>query len=237
MAKSRLTHAGKVKALLTAIAKDERAMLKLGVAMLSARAKDDDSSEAVPFFPLDLLALGAIKRNVAAASAMRQMVRAWNMVCARTLLRTHIDTALRFSAAWLVDEPHKFADKVLRGDRIDQLRDSKGRVLKDRYLVEIHSARRAWLRDVYSSLSGYVHFSGAHFYDAVHALDEESRTISLLVSARDESYPEFSWIEILECFREATEMLAELLHGYRMTKGLSRTELEALRSRQSKGGQ
>lgn len=231
MANSRPTHTKKVKALLAAVAREEKAMLKLGAALMSARAKDHASGEGTPFFPLDLLALGAMKRNVATASAMRQMVRAWNMVCARTLLRTHIDTALRFSAAWLVDKPHDFATEVLRGGRIDLMKDSKGRMLKDKHLVEVHAARRPWLRDVYSNLSGYVHFSGSHVYDSVRVSDDdESLRVAFLVSARDERYPEFSWVEILECFREATEMLALLLHGYRVTKGLSQAELEALPS-------
>jgi hypothetical protein len=231
MAKSRHTHTKKVRELLAGVSRDEKAILKLGMAVMSAGAKgEDDREKEVPFFPLDLLALGAIKRNVATANAMRQMVRAWNMVCARTLLRTHIDTALRFSAAWLVDEPHRFASNVLGGARIDGMKDAKGRLLKDMRLVEVHSVQRPWLRDVYSNLSGYVHFSGSHVYDSVRTLDDELRTISSVVSARDEKYPEFSWVEILECFREATEMLAELLHGYRATKGLSRAQFDALRS-------
>lgn len=222
MGKSRPSHSMKVMALLAAVAREEKAMLKLGIAVMSARAKDEsEGGESVPFFPLDLLALGAIKRNVATASAMRQMVRAWNMVCARTLLRTHIDTALRFSAAWLVDEPHRFASEVLGGGRIDLMKDSRGRWLKDRHLVDVHSVQRPWLRDVYSNLSGYVHFSGSHVYDSVQTFDDESRIINFVVSARDEKYPEFSWVEILECFREATEMLAQLLHSYRVTKNLS----------------
>lgn len=42
-----------------------------------------------------------------------------NRVCARTLLRTHFDTPLLSSVAWLVETPHEFAKAVLSGDRID----------------------------------------------------------------------------------------------------------------------
>jgi hypothetical protein len=222
-------HTKKVQALLRAVARDERAMLKLGLAVMSARAKDAPDGDGTPFFPLDLLAVGAVKRNLATGSAMRQVVRAWNMVCARTLLRTHIDTSLRFSAAWLVDNPHKFASDVLAGHRIDKMKDAKGELLRDSYLVKVRAVDRPWLPDVYGNLSGYVHFSGSHFHDSVQSLDDDTREFQFLVSARDDKFPESSWVEVLECFREATEMLAMLLRSYRLTKNLSQAELDALR--------
>ncbi len=52
-----------------------------------------------PMFPLDFLAFAAVKRHTSTTSAFAVMVRAWNMVIARALLRMHIDTSLRFSAA------------------------------------------------------------------------------------------------------------------------------------------
>ena len=63
-----------------------------------------------PMFPLDFLALAAAKRHASTTSAFVAMARAWNMVIARALLRMHIDTSLRFSAAWHVAEPQAFAD-------------------------------------------------------------------------------------------------------------------------------
>jgi hypothetical protein len=36
---------------------------------------------------------------VSAAAAIKVLVESWNMVSARSLLRTHLDTARRFSAA------------------------------------------------------------------------------------------------------------------------------------------
>ena len=60
-------------------------------------------------YAMDMFVLGAVKRTLSANAAMILMVQTWNLVTARTLLRTHLDTALRFSAAWLVDDPEKFA--------------------------------------------------------------------------------------------------------------------------------
>jgi hypothetical protein len=180
-------------------------------------------------FPLDFLAFAAAKRHASTTSAFAAMVRSWNMLIARALLRMHIDTALRFSAAWHVPEPHAFATDVLKGERIDKLKTRAGVRLTDAHLVELHKDKHPWLPVVYAHLSGYVHFSGAHIADAVSGLAEEDRTIQFLVSDRDLKFPEFSWVEILESFREATSILEIFLQGWGATKKLSDAQLEGLR--------
>ncbi len=181
-----------------------------------------------PMFGLDLLAYGAIKRNLSTTTAISQMVSSWNMVSARALLRVHIDTALRFSAAWLVEKPHDFALEVIRGQRIDKLKDQAGSRLTDAHLVEVRAAEYPWLPKVYESLSGYVHFSGSHVFDSVAGLGNEAMTISFEISATDHKFPESSWIEVLECAREANGMLTKYLDGYIFTKRLSPEQLTEL---------
>lgn len=209
-----------VSALVSAIDEDRKALLNIGAALIG--------KSGTPIFPLDLLALGALKRSVSTASAIVMMVESRNMVCARTLLRTHIDTSLRFSAAWLVEKPHEFAAGVLKGDRIDRIKGRDGKKLTDAHLLATHSEQHPWLPDVYARLSGYVHFSGAHIIDSVSNLGDDG-LIQFAVIAEDLNFPEVSWIEVLKCFREATEILARYLQGYQLTKSMSEAELEATR--------
>lgn len=213
-------HGSSVRALLSAVDQDRQALLKLG---LSVMGNGGD-----PFFPVDLLVFGALKRSVSTAAAMVMMVEARNMVCARTLLRTHIDTSLRFSAAWLVEKPHEFAREILKGERIDRMKGRDGKKLTDAHLVATHSDDHPWLSDVYANLSGYVHFSGSHIFDSVNMLEDDGR-IQFAVTAEDLNFPDASWVEVLECFRETTEILAKYLEGYRLTKSMSPEQLEAAR--------
>jgi hypothetical protein len=205
------------------VEKDIGAMLKVGKRLFG----EGDA----PIFPLDFLAYGAIKRNLSTAKALTLMVATWNMVCARSLLRVHIDTSLRFSAAWLVDKPHDFASQVMKGMRIDKLRDSKGNRLTDAHLVATRATDHPWLPAVYETLSSYVHFSGSHVYDSLAEFESDKGVFSVEIASTDFKFPEFSWIEVLECSREATAMLAYYLRGYIKTKGLSSQELEALRAK------
>lgn len=220
-------HAASVRELIAGIESDSDLMLKIGQQILSAGGDE----KSAPMFPLDFLALGAIKRNLNTSRAFRQMIESWNMVCARTMLRTHIDTAMRFSAAWEVREPHDFAMAVLRGERIDQMKDQLEQRLTDRRLVELRSASYPWLQDVYSNLSGYIHFSGAHIIDSVAGFgeDRDAATISFLLSDTDMRFKEDSWVEVCECFRAGTEMLGKYLAGWARTKGMTPEQLAAQR--------
>ena len=169
-------------------------------------------------YTLDFLVMGTVKRYLSTASAFQLLIETWNLVCARSLLRMHIDTGLRFSAAWLVKDPHAFASAVLGGARIDQIRDINGKRLSDAHLVQVRSAEYPWLPAVYKSLSGYVHFSGAHIFDSIATMDEETRTLHFTLSETDEKFPEFSRLEVTECLIEATKLLGRYLLGYAATK-------------------
>jgi hypothetical protein len=221
------SHSSDTLALIEALAADRDAMTKLGMAVLG--------SDGTPFFPLDFMAIAAVKRNVSISKALAMMVEAWNMVGARALLRIHIDTSLRFSAAWLVQDPHDFASKVVAGQRIDTMQDRDGKKLRDAHLVAVRSEDYPWLERVYGNLSGYVHFSGAHIYDTVTDLDDDTLTIQFLVSESDLKFPEFSWNEVLECSREANGMLAHFLRGYGATKRMSPDALAAARKAHEDG--
>jgi hypothetical protein len=163
-------HTEQVNSLVRQIKAESDEMQKLWVRLCG--------NNGAPMFPLDLMAFGAIKRNISTASAFCLMIESWNMACARALLRIHIDTSLRFSAAWLVEKPHEFANDVLKGERIDKIKDKNGKFLRDAYLVEKRSFDYAWLPEVYKNLSSYVHLSGSHIYDSVTNIDNLDNTLS-----------------------------------------------------------
>lgn len=215
-------HGKKVQSLLAQVEADRSDMLNTGKRLFGTPNS--------PMFGLDLLAYGAIKRNLSTTTAISQMVCSWNMVSARALLRVHIDTALRFSAAWLVEQPHDFALKVIGGHQINKLKDHAGKNLTDAHLLEIRASEYPWLPKVYKSLSGYIHFSGSHFLDSVTDLRAEDMSMSFEVSGADYKFSEVSWSEILECTHEATGMLKKYLDGYILTKALSPEQLTEFRA-------
>lgn len=196
-------------------------MLKLGKQLFGRKN--------APIFPLDLLAYAAIKRNIAIAEAMNVVVAMWNITTARALLRVHLDTSLRFSAAWLVDEPHDFASRIIKGERMDKLKDRDENFLRDAYLVKVRAVDCPWLPEVYRRLSGYVHLSDSHIHDTIESIRGD--TINFEIRPTDYKFPESSWVELLDCFSEVSSILGWYLRGYIDTKALTPRQLAKLRGK------
>ena len=183
-------------------------------------------------YAMDMFVLGVVKRTLSSNHAMQLMVRSWNLVAARTLLRTHIDTGLRFSAAWLVDDPEDFAKKVFDGVQIDRIKHGKER-MTDSYLISMLSDNYPWLKEVYDNLSGYIHFSNAHINSSLLNIGDDGK-FDFRISEYDFDYPESSWLEVLDCFREITGLLIVRLAGYSIVKGMSPDEVKAAQAARNK---
>lgn len=130
-------HGQKVLKALEGLEKRKGKILELGQKMVSAYGGR--------LYPVDLLAIGAIKRIISMSGGIKLLVNAFNMVCARSLLRLQIDTALRFFAVFLVKEPHDFVMKVMSGEQINRMEDTSGEKMTDAYLVSKLAAEYPWL--------------------------------------------------------------------------------------------
>ena len=71
-----------------------------------------------------------------------------------------------------------------------------------------------WVREVYNRTSGEVHFSEKQLFASVQATDDSARTFSMVISPFDEKCPEWSWSEVVTCFRRLDEVLVEVLEAY-----------------------
>jgi hypothetical protein len=168
-------------------------------------------------YGLDFLGGAAINRTMANIDAFTSLIRARNLVIAGALLRIQLDTALRFYAAFQVDKPHEFALGVLRGERIDKLKDMKGNRLTDRHLVNLLSQEFPWIDRVYQATSGYIHLSGTHIYHTIGEVRED-RTFSLKLSPKDKDLPDDLYTEAIEAFIESIKVLLKYVDGWIFTK-------------------
>ncbi len=87
-----------------------------------------------------------------------------NYICAASLVRLQLDSALRFSAVFLVPDQDDFAKSVSSGEAINKLKDRDGERLTDAYLVKKLNERYPGVNECYGDGCGYVHFSDAHFH-------------------------------------------------------------------------
>lgn len=168
------------------------------------------------FWDLDLLAVAALNRSVSHCAGIKSLVEAWNIMCSGAILRLQLDTVLRFYAATLVENPQEFARAVLEGETIRKMKSREGKLLRDVYLVQKLGEEYPWVPSVYDATSGYVHFSDKHMFAALH--HDAQRGFRMKVSPIDEETPEELYLEILEAFMAATDILAGYIEAWIATK-------------------
>lgn len=163
-------------------------------------------------YSVDLLAIGSIDRSVHTGSGLKILVDSFNMLCSRILLRTQLDTVLRFFSIFLVDQPTAFALQILNGIRMNLLEDSSGNRLTDTYLVSRIKREHPWIPDLYRSLSNYVHFSNQHIFGTIQEIDEDVVTAG--VYEEDLNQPETNWIEVVECYNKISDVLISFIERW-----------------------
>ncbi len=172
-------------------------------------------------YPMDMVIIGIVKRCLSTSSALESLVLDWNMTCARAVLRMQLDTVLRFSAFWLSADPQKMAKDVIAGKQINKMKDKDGQKMTDSYLARKLGEHFDWVPRVYEYTSGYIHFSERHLFDPIWNLNNEERTVNFVINEKDFNFPEFSWVELVDCAANCLLIAKHLLDGYRQLKELA----------------
>ncbi len=170
------------------------------------------------FYPLDFLSNAVINRSLKLIFGFTTLLKDENFIAASHLVRCHLDNIIRFSASWLVEDPHDFATKVIDGVKIDSLKDKKGELMKDWYLRNLLNDEYPWITNVYKESSGYIHFSSKHIFSTIHFLDSENRTMQFSFSKKDVDIDMTLKIEVVHCMGEITDILLDYLNGWHYTK-------------------
>jgi hypothetical protein len=195
---------------LSKIKEMEKVHLEYGLKMFSA------SNGA--FYSLDILAIGAIKRSVAHCSAFQMLIRKRNFICAASILRMQLDNALRFYGAFIVENPHDYAKKVLHGISVRKLKDKQGNLMRDHYLVETLAKEYPWITKVYKETSGYIHLSEKHIFNAIDGYNENDRSANIKISESDIDLPDTMYLEAVNAFIASTEIFLRYLTSWIITK-------------------
>ncbi len=176
------------------------------------------NSKVKEFYPFDFVTIGIIKRSLNISTAIVELVENLNMVCARALLRMQLDTALRLFAFWIVNDSQDLASKVMGGVSINKSKDRDGNKMTDSYLARKLGEAYDWVPRVYKYTSGYIHFSERHLFDPISEMNEEERTVSFIITNKDEKFPEFSWLELVDCSSKCLEIIRYFLKDYERVK-------------------
>ncbi len=189
--------------------KTEKQLLDMGVAI--------GKGYGGAFYGLDFLAYAVLKRSLALIAGFSTLLRAKNFVCAAALIRLHLDSLLRFAAGTLVDNPHKFATEVMKGQHVRKLKDKKGHLMTDQYLVSCLSLHNPWIQRVYNATSGYVHLSSKHIFNALKPGDGMGSG-SLAISKEDEFISDRERVKACAAMQAITDLILHYLESWRDAK-------------------
>lgn len=173
--------------------------------------------------PLDFLAYAALHRSKANLSAFRMLVDCKNLIAAGPFVRMQLDSAMRFFATSLVDDPHDLVISMFGGKSIGQLRDRDGKRMSDFYIRGKLAKRVPWVERVYEHGSGYVHLSAVHLNSAVMPDDQHDDAdftrIEIRISDEQRPVPEWLWTEMVDAYCSITEMLFQFVGDWTRQKG------------------
>lgn len=164
-------------------------------------------------YPMDILANAILNRSASLIDGFVLLIKENNYICAGHLVRIHLDSLLRLSAAWMVEKPNEFALKILNGEQINKIKDKDGNLMTDKHLVKALSSDYPWIENVYKESSGFIHLSYKHFYMSTGLETKESNVLELSISKKDRFVPDISRIEAIEAMIEITNCICDYIKG------------------------
>lgn len=121
---------------------------------------------------VDLGFVSLLNRSVQLTDGFISMVKERNLTCAGALLRLQLDNCMRTYALYIAADRKEFIEALMSDKKIDDLKDKCGNAMKDWYLKSELNKFDAQFSTVYRNASGYTHFSGKAFYQAVSAKND-----------------------------------------------------------------
>jgi hypothetical protein len=177
-------------------------------------------------FGVDFLAWAAINRSMSNIDGFLSIIGQQNYILANSILRLQLDTILRFFAIHLVDAPHDFALRILKGESLKNIKDKQGQKMTDRYLCERFAEKEnlAWVVTVYERSSGYIHLSDKHIFSVFSDFKDAKEgdnfnTINLLCGdGGNKAIPEEFKLETIQCMQQITKLILKYVYGWACTK-------------------
>ncbi len=169
-------------------------------------------------YPIDFWANAALNRAIALNKGFELLINDANLICAGALVRLMLDTGLRFYAATLVDRPHVFAQRVIKGARVRTLPDRRGNKMTDQHLVKELTKEYPWVASIYEQACSFVHMSEQHVFGTLSDIDVDRRSIQVQISGQDPAASPKTCLTTVQVFRACQRLLVELLESWHFAK-------------------
>ncbi|OGR70626.1 MAG: hypothetical protein A2X40_07645 [Elusimicrobia bacterium GWC2_65_9] len=189
-------------------------------------------------FPLDLIAVGVIKRSLMLLQGFLSMLRSGNYLCAGPLLRMQLDNVLRIYAAGLFPSGSDALKAFLEDRPLSQLKAPDGKPLTDKELTTRVGRIYPWLPQVYTTTSGFVHFSRSAIMSTVEDLTNDGAVRVVVGPRGGRRWKSDERLAAAQAFDEATKAVLQMGYSWghvKTVEGAKRSKFAARAA--TEGGQ
>jgi hypothetical protein len=108
--------------------------------------------------------------------------------------------------------------KILSGVDLGKIHDRNKAQMRDGHLKKLLGKDLPWLEEVYKRTSGFAHLSD-ELIGLTMGIDEHNDHFNLKCAITEtDEMPEASWVEVIECFLEASHVILHLIDTWVETK-------------------
>lgn len=157
----------------------------------------------------DLFYSSVLNRSLSLLDGFIEMLKTRNLACAGILLRTQLDNCMRLYASFIAADKNEFLKRFMEGDRIDDLKDVKGNLMRDYYLHTSLTRFDERISEVYKRASGYVHLSGVAFHLSLQSAKDNRIEFAIGLPLKEEANKYL--IEVAQAFFHYMRLLYFLL--------------------------
>lgn len=170
-------------------------------------------AENTPFYLTDFVIFGIMDRNIGLVESMPTLIKEENIHALAPLLRVQLDSLLRLYAFNLVSDQTELAHHIIAGNELNKFKDSNGKFLSDRHLVNSLSVHLPFVETMYKKLCGWVHFSESHIFTAISE-GKEDRSIEIGVGAFRKKIDPKLFIEAIESIKAIHFATIDIMKSY-----------------------
>jgi hypothetical protein len=166
-------------------------------------------------FPCDALVFAALDRSLGLIRGFKLLMENGGYSSAVALVRMQLDSSLRLYGVISSGDAHLFAERVMHGVPLRDLKDKAGKKLTDRRLVDEFKKLAPWVDDLYNHCSGYIHLSSSHiayFLGRSEPTPDGQQTFA--IGDEDEHVPEVGKQRMNQAFTATTKALLKLAKAW-----------------------
>lgn len=165
-------------------------------------------------FPCHALYLSVLNRSLGLLNGFCSLAKERNYECSAAIVRMQLDNVLRFNGVLNTQDPHRTANEIFNGVRLNKMKSKAGKKLQDAHLVSLLADKNPWVQHVYEVASGYIHLSSNHmwhFLESSELVPDEPGERKMYLAPSSGHVPEKHQVEVVVAFEKITKAVFLLL--------------------------